>query len=130
MILITKLEKSIAKRSLVVLVLMALAALFFMNDRFTVLAGIILGSLLSYIRFHALVTSFLRILSGKTGSPVLGACIWYIVGLLIVVPVLIVSLLCSKSMFFGMAAGVLLVPLTLTLLGMTGKLGSDIYTVG
>lgn len=119
----SKIEIFIIKRILIFYFLLTVLAILFVDQKVFVLSGLTVGAGAGLLRFCStasmLAGYMLRDNPGVTGNGV----IRYIVNMVATIALLTVSLIYDKWFFAGTAAGILIVPLAITLNGITEGLG-------
>lgn len=111
----TKLEKFVAKRSLIFFIILAILDIVFISNKWYVLVGLILGGVFSNLKFSSYALVFSRILTPKSGNSqpnnfVGSSLILFILNQLVLIPILFIALKLNESFFAGIVAGILLVP--------------------
>ncbi len=119
-----KLWKFIAKRSLVLFVLLSTLNIAFMKERWLVLAGLALGSSFGILKLSSLIRACENVLI-KTDKPnkSSGVIVKFLINQIVTVVLLAVSLSISLWFFTGITAGVLLVPAAIFINNITEILG-------
>lgn len=119
-----KIERFIAIRLIIYLLVTAFLCIIFLKGEKNIVIGLILGTFLSAIKFFATANVYRKLLNQRTEKlDTILAVIKVFAGILGTATVLIVSILSSVTMFAGTAAGVLGVPLIITLNSLTEGLG-------
>lgn len=119
-----KIERFIAIRLIIYLLVTAFLCIIFLKGEKNIVIGLILGTFLSAIKFFATANVYRKLLNQRTEKlDTILAVIKVFAGIFGTATVLIVSILSSVTMFAGTAAGVLGVPLIITLNSLTEGLG-------
>ena len=107
---ISKIEKFVAIRVIIFFAVLAVLNLIFINQRWLVLGGLLVGGLFSLVRFRSLVSVFVNVIAG-TGKKkaVKKTVLNYIINQFITFVLLFIAIKISIWFFWGAAAGVLLV---------------------
>lgn len=122
----TDIEKEIALKSFLLLAIASLLTAVFFEQRGLVLAGIITGFILGSFRFSLLAKIICGVVSKGGTSAGLLVPAFCAAGLVFVAAALAAALLLSFWFFIGFAGGVLIIPLTITLFGAAGKIGTGL----
>jgi hypothetical protein len=114
----TKLEKFVAKRSLIFFILLAILDIVFIHRRWFLLTGLLLGGILSNLKFSSYALVFSKMIAYNNGNSqhrygTGKSIIYFIMNQLLILPVLFLALKFNLWFFIGVVAGILLVPLVL-----------------
>ena len=123
----TKLEKFIAKRSLLFFVILAILDIVLFKNRWYCLVGLFLGGIFSVSKFRSYSMVFTRIIGSasinvKNSHAVRNSLIVFFINQIILLPILFISLKFNSWFFMGIVAGILLVPLVLMINTITEPL--------
>jgi hypothetical protein len=122
--LTTKAGLFILKRTLVLFALLALLDVTFFEQRWLILAGLTTGCVVSLMRYNATSALYKKILSHEEHmANALKMVFKYIFSQIFTILIMIVSLMQNRWFFMGITAGILLVPLTIFINGITEGLG-------
>ena len=120
----SKLEVFILKRVLVSYIILAVLDIIFLRQRWIAAAGLTAGGIIGLARFGSAASLFRKVLSTNSTDAAVGTVILkYITGQAPLIIVLAVSLIFDLWFFMGAAAGILLVPLSIAINGITEALG-------
>ncbi|MDP4094249.1 MAG: hypothetical protein Q8920_12915 [Bacillota bacterium] len=120
----SKIEIFLAKRALIILVILSIIDLVFIVDRWLGLAGIFCGAGFSILRFSSMASLFKKIFSVGSGKKAAHKSVLnYLLTQLIAVVLLFISINISSGMFAGMAAGILSLPAVVFINSITEGLG-------
>lgn len=113
-----KLVNFIAKRVLICSILLSIIVLIWLEHKWYTLAGLLLGSVFSVMKFGSYTWIFKRIVSDAESSlrkakPVKRSMLGFLANQIIVFPLLLAAYYLNQWFFIGVVAGVLLVPLVL-----------------
>lgn len=119
-----KIERFMTIRSIIYLLVMTVLCLIFLKGEKNVIIGLILGTLLSIIKFYATANVYRKLLNNSPEKlDTINAVIKIFASVLGTAAILIVSVLSSLMLFAGTTAGILAVPLILTINSFTEGLG-------
>jgi hypothetical protein len=123
----TKLEKFIAKRSLIFFIILAILDIVLFKNRWYVLVGLVVGGVFSISKFGSYTLVFSRIIASESRNsqhnhPVRKSLIVFFINQLVLLPLLYFALKFNQWFFIGVVAGILLVPLVLFINSITETL--------
>lgn len=121
----SKLERFIAKRALIICVVVSALNFIFFRSKVLLLAGIPTGLIFSLLRLNTYITAFSRLFSRERDASAASRSIIirFIVNSILTIIVLVASLNYSQSFFAGVVEGILLIPLVITINGITEATG-------
>jgi hypothetical protein len=124
----TKLERFVAKRSLIFFIILAILDIVLMQNRWFVLVGLVLGGIFSVLKFSSYSYVFSRIVIIASGnSPqnhsVRKSLIIFMINQLVLLPLLFIALKFNSWFSAGIVAGILFVPFALFINCITEPLG-------
>jgi len=124
----SKLERFLAKKAVICLMLMSIIDIIAVKNRWLVLIGLVVGAILSVAKFGSYAWAFRRIIgidqgdSSKRVGP--GSSITvYVLNQLILLPLLFLIYLLNHWIFAGFVAGILIVPFVIMINSITEVLG-------
>lgn len=123
----SKLERFVAKRVLIVFILMAILDIVLMNQKWHVLVGMLLGGIFSLFKFSSYAFVFSKVIASAANNDrrnpaVKRSMLIFIINQLVLLPILYVSYKFNEWFFMGIVAGILLVPLVLIINSITEPL--------
>lgn len=112
----TKLEKFVAKRSLIFFLILAILDIVLMKNRWYVLVGMMLGGIFSNLKFSSYAFVFSRIVASASGNsqhsnPIRNSLIIFIINQVVILPLLYIALKFNPWFFIGIVSGMLFVPI-------------------
>ncbi len=111
MLIRSKFQRFLFKRVLILLVILTIFDLIFVKKYLVVLAGLVVGTVFSYIRFSIMESFFVKLLSiDKKGSVAKKSVINFIVSQAVTIALLVVTMIINMGLFAGTVAGILTVP--------------------
>lgn len=117
-------EIFITKRVIILLIILSIANIIFMNERWKVLAGLLIGTAFSVIKFYSNAYYLRSILTGVARfSAMRGIIIRYLISQISVVIVLTMTIVHDIWFFAGITAGLLSVPVVIFINSITEGLG-------
>ncbi|MCX7709411.1 MAG: hypothetical protein N2484_06125 [Clostridia bacterium] len=126
-LLSTKFEKFLAKRVLIISIIVAILDIVFFYHRFIILAGLATGTVFSLLRLNSYMTTFSRLLSQASQAgekkAVSKSITRFLINSALVILVLGASLNFSQDFFIGTLEGIFMVPLAIMINGITEALG-------
>lgn len=123
----TKLERFIAKRSLIFFVILAILDIVLFKNRWYVLIGLLIGGIFSISKFSSYSLVFSRIIASESRNShnshaVRNSLIVFFINQIILLPLLFVAMKFNQWFFIGIVAGILLAPLVLFVNSITEPL--------
>jgi hypothetical protein len=114
----SKLEQFIAKRVLIFFIVLAILDIVFINKRWFVLIGLMLGGVLSILKFGSYAMFFEKLIvsvssNHKKNHGAGSGIIVFVLNQLILIPVMFITMKINYLLFEGFVSGVLLVPFVL-----------------
>ena len=109
----SKMAVFIAKRVLICYILLSIIDIVWMKQRWSILAGLSLGGILSIVKFGGNAWLIGRITSAgtpQTKNPAKSGMLFFLINQLILLPVLFIAYFINTWFFAGIVAGILLVP--------------------
>jgi hypothetical protein len=120
----SKLERYVTKRVLILIVLLSCADIVFIEHRWIVLAGLVLGGIFSLLRFGTTASAFTVLIGrGTQSSAMKRSLVKYLLNQAATIALLVASILYDVWLFGGILAGILLVPAVLSVTGIMKGLG-------
>lgn len=120
----SKLDKFIAKRAAVLLiVLTAAGVLFFRGSRWLTLAGLFTGAFLSIGRFISKEWIFRKILKLNEKKAAAYSAAIIAISQLVLFPIIVLTYFINIWFFYGLIAGILVIPLVIMLNSITEAFG-------
>lgn len=120
----SKLERFIAKRVLIFLLILSILDIVFIDQRWIALAGLLIGGVMSLLRLNTMVKAFSRLLGKATKQEAVTRNVLnYIVNMAAMIVLMVASIKYSLSLFAGVTVGVLLVPAVIFINSFTEALG-------
>lgn len=120
----SKLDLFVLKRVLILLVLLMIIDVAFFEDKGVIFAGLLLGAACGLTRFFFMSQTYRRLLGRGTPSQTTFIALFaFIVSLLGTIAVLVASIITNLWLFGGATAGILLVPIILTINSLTEGVG-------
>lgn len=117
------LEKFIAKRVLILAIIVYMISFAFIPHKLAILAGLITGTFFGILRFSTMARTFSDIIiNSKTGAATISV-IKYVINFILTIILICFSLIYSAWFFAGMITGILLVPFVIIINGITEGLG-------
>lgn len=114
----------LVKRIFVLFVVLGILSLLFVKDKWVSLAGLIIGSIFTLMRFSSLSKTVKVIIESKIDGPSpIRIVFTYVLNLLALIVLMAVSVKINVWLFGGITCGVLLVPFILTVNSFTEGLG-------
>lgn len=119
-----KLWKFIAKRALVLFILLSTLNIVFMEERWFILAGMLLGGSFGVLKLGSMIStvSSLMLIPDKPDKSK-GVIVKFLINQAVTIMLLAVSISINLWFFAGMTAGVLLVPAAVFINNITEILG-------
>ena len=121
----SKIEKFIAKKAVICLLLVSIIDMITVKNRWFVLIGLIAGTILSVAKFGGYAWIFARICntdSTKKQAPRSSITV-FVLNQLILLPLLFLAYFLSNWIFAGFVAGILIVPFVIMINNITEVLG-------
>ena len=119
-----KLWKFIAKRALVLFILLSVLNIVFMEERWLILAGLALGCSFSILKLGSLINTISGImLKSEKSDKHTGVIVKFLINQAVTIVLLAASISVSLWLFAGMTAGILLVPAAVFVNNITEILG-------
>jgi hypothetical protein len=114
----SKIEQFVAKRVLMFFIILAILDIVFIDNRWIVFIGLVLGGIISVLRFSSYALVFSGIISSEfrnnqNNHTVRNSLILFIINQLVLLPLLFIAIKINLWFFTGVVAGMLLVPLVL-----------------
>lgn len=120
----SKIERFLAKRVLVLFLIIAAADILFLPEKWKVLAGLTIGGIYGLLRLNSHVVTFSRVISQNKDSITKSQSnVKYILNQIIIFSLLAASLKINQWLFAGVVAGMLLVMMVIMINGITESLG-------
>lgn len=121
----TRLERFITKSVLIVFVILSIAGMVCIENKYYFFFGLLAGTLLGILRFGAMSNTLSKLLQKSVcvKQPVFNNILFIILNQLIVVAMLAISLAISIWFFAGMVSGVLSVPFVVFIYSILNGLG-------
>ncbi len=120
----SKYEKYIVKRSLIVLLLFAVMDLVFVDDKIYALCGLLIGSAVSIVKLVLVTALFSKMITRLGKGAVVGrSIIVYTASQIVTALLFVFSIIINLALLIGVAEGVLLIPLTIFFICITGGSG-------
>ncbi len=119
----TKLEKLIIKNLLAVLFSLSILDVIFIKHKWILLIGLVIGSLISILKFSILTNIISALLLPNINNVTLKSILVFLFNQAIAVLILIIVLKTNIHLFWGVLAGILMVPLIIMLNSITEVLG-------
>ena len=114
----------VAKRALMLFILLAVLDVLLIEQRWHVLAGMTVGGIFGFAKFSLTAKAYLILLSPRKRLPdVSGLIMRFIFFQLLNLVLLASSMLAGFQVFCGMAAGILIIPAVISLNSVTEGLG-------
>lgn len=118
-----KLADFILKRVLIIFAILVLLDIFFLNQRWYVLAGLLLGTSFGIVKLNSTLSMLKTVLPrGESSQAVRSGLRNYMIGSLSTIVVLIASVITNLWFFAGTVAGLLLVTLVILINSITEAL--------
>lgn len=124
----SKLERFITKRVLIGMILLSIIDMVMFENRWLVLVGLIVGSMLSIVKFASNAWVFGGIFgtdqdsARKKLAPITSVAM-FAVNQLILLPLLILAYFLNQWIFAGFVAGILIVPFVIMINSITEAIG-------
>lgn len=123
-LLTTKLEKFLAKRVLIISVILAILILVLFRHHVVMLAGLAVGAVFGLLRLNSYVTTFSKIFSkGNEANSAGRITARFIISSVLTILLLAASAKYELYFFFGVLSGIFSVPLVIIINGITEALG-------
>lgn len=120
----SKLEKFLVKRILIVFVILAMVDLVFLDHKWLILLGLILGGAFGILKFSSTSSVYARLFGIEEKRTIVRRSVLvYIINQLATIALLVVSATVNLYLFIGTIAGILLVPLVLFINALTEGFG-------
>lgn len=124
MMLMSKLEKFVAKRVVIFLVVLSLMNLVFMRHKLVISAGLIAGSAVGMLRFSSLAGMLSKLLERDRSANKLKLSVFSCAnGYFLTIALLIISGKLNKCFFLGVVASILIIPAIIMINGFTENFG-------
>jgi len=120
----SKLDKFIAKRAALFLIIMTAADIAFLgSNRWLVLAGLFIGVFVSIGRIFSNEWMLMKIFQLNKGKAVAGSIVVFTISQLVLIPVIVLTYFLSVWILYGLIAGILIIPIAIMINSITEALG-------
>lgn len=124
----SKIEQFVAKKAVICLILLSIIDIIVIKNRWLVLTGLVVGTILSIVKFSGYAGVFRQICQTGRNTPPksrtpIGSILVFILNQIILLPLLFLAYYLNQWLFAGFVAGILTVPFVLMVNSITEILG-------